>query len=74
MVSWESLPEVKWQRHEDYQSPPTSAKVKKSWIWNTTAKLFLKHPALPVDATLNLTIPGESWCVLLHYDSSKHYI
>jgi hypothetical protein len=35
-------------------------------IWNTIV-LFLKHLALPV------AIPGKTRCVLLHYDSSKHY-
>jgi hypothetical protein len=37
-------------------------------IWNTIVKLFLKHPALPVEDILNyVTIPGKTRCVLLHY-------
>jgi hypothetical protein len=29
----------------------------KSNIWNTIVKLFLKHPALPVEVTLNRKYP-----------------
>jgi hypothetical protein len=41
-------------------------------IWNTIVELFFKHPALPVKAVLNLTIPGKTRSVLLHYDCLKH--
>jgi hypothetical protein len=40
-----------------------------SIIWNIILTLFLKHPVLPVEVTLN---PSKTLCILLHYDSSKH--
>jgi hypothetical protein len=42
--------------------------VHRSRYWNTITELFSKHPALSVD----VTIPDETRCILLHYDSSKH--
>jgi hypothetical protein len=41
-------------------------------IWNIIVKFFLKHPALQVEVTWTVTIPGKAPCMFPYYDSSKH--
>jgi hypothetical protein len=41
-------------------------------VWNNIVKLFLKHPALPVEVILNHNYRCTTWCVFLIHGSSKH--